>query len=85
MLVGKFGFSGVITILTRNLTGLVFEAFTMEQVFAKFEKKRPNVDEKIGVLGRIGAHLLELRKKLFHRKCFEHKPCQIPLKLKLSR
>ena len=33
---------------------------------------------EVGMLGRIGAYLLELRNKFLHRKSFEYEPCQIP-------
>ena len=72
----KFVFSGAITISTWTLTGLVFEAFTMEQLLRSSKRYSP-IRPSIPIF-KSGAYLLELFKKsLHHRKSFEHKPCLI--------
>ena len=72
----KFVFSGAIIISTWTLTGLVFEAFTMEQLLRSSKRYSP-IRPSIPIF-KSGAYLLELFKKsLHHRKSLEHKPCLI--------
>ena len=73
----EFVLGGAVIILTWNLTGLVLEAFMMEQLFAKFCKTGPNRRPNVPIF-KTGAYILELLKKLLHRTSFEYKPSLIP-------